>query len=372
MSAIGSGQAAPTAAMFSLPNGAVALWCGMAVALCAGVLVAAQFGAVSVQPGDWWAPWNALHHWLNVDSSQAASRPSGSAHVLWHIRIPRIVFALGIGAALGLTGALTQGLFRNPLADPGLLGVTSGAACAAALSIVVLASLQLPLPMQWRPYLLPLSAFTGALLVCFVLDRVSRWLVPGSIAGLLLTGVALNAVAASVIGLCTYLATDEQLRSLSFWTLGSLAGATWPLVEALLVLTAWAGWRTSLLARQLNALALGEAAAAHVGIHVNRLRTRVTVWVAFVCGFAVAWCGMIGFVGLIAPHLARTWVGPDQRRLLPWSAFIGACLLLLADTIARTLVIPAEVPVGIFTALLGGPFFLVMLRAMVRQRGLQT
>ena len=343
-----------------------------AAALCIGMLVAAQLGAVAVRPADWLAPWNALDHWLFADAAQALPRASGSAHVLWHIRLPRILFALGIGAALGLTGALTQGLFRNPLADPGLLGVTSGAACAAALSIVVLSTLQLPMPITLRPYLLPLAAFCGALAVCFVLDRVSRWLVPGSIAGLLLTGVALNAVAASVIGLCTYLSTDEQLRSLSFWTLGSLAGATWPLVAALLALLALSVWRTARLARELNALALGEAAAMHVGVNVNRLRTRVTVWVAFVCGFAVAWCGMIGFVGLIAPHLARTWVGPDQRTLLPWSAVIGAGLLLLADTIARTVVIPAEVPVGIFTALLGGPFFLVMLRAMVRQRGLRA
>ena len=336
------------------------------------VAAAAQFGAVSVRADDWFAPWSALTHWVAPDDVTQPARWSGSAHVLWQIRLPRVMFALGIGAALGLTGALTQGLFRNPLADPGLLGVTSGAACAAALTIVALAAVQLPLPMAWRPYLLPVSAFVGALAVCFVLDRVSRWLVPGSIAGLLLSGVALNAVAAAVIGLCTYLATDEQLRSLSFWTLGSLAGANWTLVAMLFGLTALAGWRAARLARQLNALALGEAAAAHVGIDVNSLRTRATVWVALVCGFAVAWCGMIGFIGLIAPHVARTWVGPDQRRLLPWAAVVGAVLLLLADTLARSVVVPAEVPVGIFSALLGGPFFLVMLRAVVRQRGGQA
>lgn len=352
----------------ALPGSALALLLGLGLALAACVLAAAQFGAVPVRGADWLAPLQQLA----LSTADEPKRLTGSAHVLWQIRLPRALFAVGIGAALGLTGALTQGLFRNPLADPGLLGVTSGAACAAALTLVVFASLQVPLPMAWRPYALPLAAFIGALAVCFALDRVARWLAPGSIAGLLLTGVALNAVAASVIGLCTYLASDEQLRSLSFWTLGSLAAASWPLVGMLAVVTGVAGWRALHLARQLNALALGEAAAAHVGIDVERLRTQATVLVALVCGFAVAWCGMIGFLGLIAPHLARTLVGPDQRRLLPLAALIGALLLLLADTLARTMVVPAEIPVGVFTALLGGPFFLVMLRGMVRQRGGQA
>ena len=150
--------------------------------------------------------------------------------MLWHIRLPRAVFAMLVGASMGLAGALTQGLFRNPLADPGLLGVSAGAACAAALTIVLVSGPVLALPQAWRVWALPVAAFAGALGVCFTLDRVARWITPGSISGLLLTGVALNALAAAVIGLCTYLATDEQLRSLSFWTLGSLAGAQWGLV----------------------------------------------------------------------------------------------------------------------------------------------
>ena len=329
-------------------------------ALLLAALAAAQFGAVGIQWVDWSSAWAP---------GAADAQVSAGAHVLWNIRLPRVVFALWIGAALGASGALTQALFRNPLADPSLLGVTSGAACAAALTIVAFAGAQVALPITWRPWVLPASAFAGALSVCFALDRVARWITPGSISGLLLTGVALNAVAASVIGLCTYLATDEQLRSLSFWTLGSLAGAGWPLVAALAVLVLGAAWRAQRLARVLNALALGEEVAGHVGVSAQHLRAQAIVLVALLCGFAVAWCGTIAFIGLIAPHLARSVVGPDQRKVLPASLVIGALLLLLADTFARTLAVPAEIPVGIFTALIGGPVLLVMLADLARRRG---
>ena len=325
------------------------------VIIAGSVWLALSAGAVPVAAADWRAP--------------LADGPlSGSAYVLWHLRLPRIALALLVGAALGLSGALTQGLFRNPLADPGLLGVTSGAACAAALSIVFLASYP-GLPPAWRPWLLPAAAFTGAVGVCYLLDRVARWLSAGSITGLLLTGIALNALAAAIIGLCTYLASDEQLRSLSFWTLGSLASASWPVVAALLLLLLGALWQVRRLLRAMNALALGEAAAAHIGVNVRHLRVWVIVLVALLCGFSVAWCGMIGFIGLVAPHIARTLFGPDQRQVAPLAMGVGAWLLLLADTVARSVAIPAEVPVGIFTALLGAPFFLALLLG-ARQRGL--
>lgn len=325
--------------------------------LCLSIWAAATQGAVSMTSRDWLA------------ILQTSETPlSGSAYVLWHLRLPRIGFAVMIGAALALSGALTQGLFRNPLADPGLLGVTSGAACAAALTIVLLAGSGIDVPPVLRYWLLPVTAFAGAVGVCFVLDSVARWLTADSIAGLLLTGIALNALAAAVIGLCTYLATDEQLRSLTFWTLGSLAGANWFLVTTLLAALILALWALHRLTHAMNALALGEAAAAHVGVNVRRLRVRVIALVALLCGFAVAWCGMIGFIGLVAPHMVRLMVGPDQRRLAPLAMLVGALLLLLADTAARTVAIPAEIPVGIFTALLGAPFFLVLLVRMRKGR----
>jgi iron complex transport system permease protein len=328
-----------------------ALW--LTGALLLGLLVAVQAGAVPVTAHDWLAI---------MGLGDSANHPAG-VYVLWHLRLPRAFFAMLVGASMGMAGALTQGLFRNPLADPGLLGVTAGAACFAALTIVVFSGLALPIPLNWRPWLLPAAAFAGALGVCFALDQVARWITPGSIAGLLLTGVALNALAAAIIGLCTYLASDEQLRSLSFWTLGSLSGASWTLVLLMATLLALAGWSVSRLVRAMNALALGESAAGHVGVDVNRLRTHVIVWVALLAGCAVAWCGMIGFIGLVAPHLVRTWAGADQRQVVPLSMLMGGLLLLLADTLARTVAIPAEIPVGIFTALLGSPFFLLLLRS---------
>jgi iron complex transport system permease protein len=324
--------------------------------LIALMLFTSLLGAVDISLLD----WTSL-----INTSWDAQ--SGSSYVLWHLRLPRVVFALLIGAALGLSGALTQGLFRNSLADPGLLGVSAGAACAVAMGIVILNDLNIPLIPQWRFWTIPALAFSGAILVCFALDRIARWITPGSIAGLLLTGIALNALAAAIIGLCTYLATDEQLRNLTFWTMGSISGSSWILVIAAVVLFAFAWWRLRRMIAVMNIFALGESAAAHIGIEIGRIRMEIIFWVALLSGFAVAWCGMIGFIGLIAPNFARAWLGGDQRVVVPVSMLLGGILLLLADTCARTIAIPAEVPVGIFTALLGAPFFIMLLRSSRRQ-----
>jgi iron complex transport system permease protein len=235
--------------------------------------------------------------------------------------------------------------------------------------LTVFAVAQHAVPAGWRLAVLPIAAFTGALVVCWALDRIARWLTPGSVAGLLLTGLALNAVTMAVVGLCTYLATDEQLRNLSFWTLGSLAGARWSVVALVAAVLAVCAWQARRLGHALNALALGEAAAAHVGVDVGRLRARLIVIVALLSAIAVAWCGVIAFIGLMAPHLVRAAAGADQRRLLPLAMGAGALLLLVADTVARTVVIPAEIPVGIFTSMIGGPAFLVLLRGVARQQG---
>ena len=312
------------------------------------ISVAVQAGAVAVS----WRDWLAIF----------THQDTGGSYVLWQIRLPRALFSILIGASLGLAGALTQGLFRNPLSDPSLLGISAGAACAVALSLVFLDNVPFPINSAFKIWLIPALAFMGALSVCFILDKVARWITPNSIAGLLLTGVALNALAGAIIGLCTYLANDDQLRSLTFWTLGSLASGSWKLVIILTFLNLILWWRAKQLARALNTLALGEAAAFHSGIDVATLRRRTIFMVAILAGFSVAWCGMIGFVGLIAPHLVRTWVGADQRHVVPLSMCVGGLLLLLADTLARTVAIPAEIPVGIFTALIGAPFFLFQLR----------
>lgn len=328
---------------------------GLGLALL--MLFVVQLGAVQIQAADWLSvPW-------------AEESPTGSAHVLWQLRLPRLLLAVAVGAALGLAGALSQALFRNPMADPGLLGVTSGAAAAVALALTVFAGFQYALPPSWRLWLLPAVGFAGALGVCFALDRLARWLAPGSIAALLLSGLAIQALTFAIVGLCSHLANDEQLRAISFWTLGSLAGANWAMALSMGLALLACGVLALRLAPRLNALALGEAAAAHVGVDVQRLRGLAILVVALLSALAVAWCGSVGFIGLMAPHLARQLVGPDQRQVLPSSMLCGALLLLTADTLARTLAVPAEIPVGIFTALIGAPWFLFLLRGALRRMG---
>ncbi|PZP31028.1 MAG: iron ABC transporter permease [Roseateles depolymerans] len=319
----------------------------------------AQLGALPLSAQDWLSP-----PWAAGDVPF-----SGGAHVLWQLRLPRLLLALAVGAALALAGALAQALFRNPMADPALLGVTSGAGAAVALGLTLFASLQLSLPPAWRLWLMPALGFGGALLVCLMLERTARWLAPGSIAGLLLTGLALQALCFAVIGLCSSVATDEQLRAISFWTLGSLAGANWLMSGVMLAALVLGGWAARRMAQRLNALALGEAAASHIGVDVQGLRWRAIALIALLSALAVAWCGSIGFIGLIAPHLARQLAGADQRRLMPMAMVCGALLLVVADTLGRTVAAPAEVPVGVFSALIGAPWFLALLRAGMRRHG---
>ncbi len=314
--------------------------------------IAAQFGALALDLQAW-AFWK--------ESAEVTSALVSQSHLLWHIRIPRVVFAGLVGACLGCSGALTQALFRNPLAEPGLLGVSSGAACAASVSIIVLAYIPYLNELSGHWLVLPLVTFFGALSVCLLLDVISRKLIAGSMSALLLTGIALNALTGAVIGLCAYIATDTQLRSLTFWTLGSLASASWALIGVASILLISICLFTRTIIQPLNALMLGESIARHIGVSLSCLRIRVIILVAFMAGFAVAFCGVIGFIGLAAPHLVRLIVGADLRAVFPRSGVVGAILLIVSDTFARSVAAPAEVPVGVFTALLGSMFFFWLL-----------
>ncbi len=329
------------------------------------LLLLATFGATHV--GAFVLDQSAWLFWL--DTPQPDVLAVSHRQILWDIRLPRVLFAALIGASLGFAGALTQALFRNPLAEPGLLGISSGAACAAALSIVFLTQSTAVAGFASHWLLLPLTAFSGAVLVCLLLDGISRHWLAGSIGGLLLTGIAINALAGAVIGLCAYTATDSQLRSLTFWTLGTLSNASWMLVIVIGSLLAGVWVVTLGFVQRLNALLLGENIARHVGVCLPSLRLRVVLMVAALAGFAVAFCGVIGFIGLVAPHLVRMTAGADLRVVMPLSAMVGAILLICADTLARTIAVPAEIPVGIFTALLGSSFFLWLL---VRGKGRAT
>jgi len=280
--------------------------------------------------------------------------------ILGQIRLPRTLLGLAVGAVLALAGVAMQGLFRNPLADPGLVGVSSGAALGAALAIVAGSSLG-GLPEVFAPYLLSACAFAGGLGVTAMVYRLGRRDGQTSVAIMLLAGVAMTALAGSIIGLLTYLADDATLRTLTFWNLGTLNGASyarlWPLLIVCILVIVWLPRR----AKALNALLLGESEARHLGIDVEGLKRELILCIALGVGAAVAAAGLIGFIGLIVPHLMRLLVGPDHRAVFPASALAGATLLLCADILARLVLAPAELPIGIVTAFLGAPFFLFLL-----------
>lgn len=280
--------------------------------------------------------------------------------ILGQIRLPRTLLGLLVGAVLALCGVAMQGLFRNPLADPGLIGVSSGAALGAAVAIVGGAALG-GLPQALAPYLLSLCAFIGGLGVTALVYRLGRRDGETQVATMLLAGIALTALAGAAVGLFTYLADDATLRTLTFWNLGSLNGASYSRLWPLLLVTAAVALWLPRRARALNALLLGESEARHLGFAVERVKAELVFCTALGVGAAVAAAGMIGFIGLVVPHLVRLLVGPDHRVLLPASALAGASLLLLADLAARLLLAPAELPIGIVTALIGAPFFLYLL-----------
>lgn len=269
------------------------------------------------------------------------------------IRLPRVLLALVIGGALALAGCVMQGLFRNPLADPGLLGISSGAALAVALWVVIPAALP-ALLMLYAPML---AAFLGALAATVIIFLLSQQR-QGSLSRLLLVGIAINALCGAAVGVLSWLSNDAQLRQLSLWGMGSLGQAQWSTllaVTSLMVPAVLIIWR---LAAPLNLLQLGDEEAHYLGVDVAMVQRILLLCSALLVAAAVAVSGVIGFIGLVVPHLMRMWLGADHRAVVPGSVLAGALLLLVADTLARTLVSPAEMPVGLLTSLLGAPWFL--------------
>ena len=278
-------------------------------------------------------------------------------YVLSEIRLPRVIMTMLIGALLAVSGCAMQGLVRNPLADPGLIGIAGGAAAAAALSMTIVPPLLPALESIW----VAMWAFGGALLSVWTVLRFSNGPQGVSVAALILAGVAINALTGTVIGAISYVASDDALRQISYWTMGSLAGASWALcgLIALAGLVAFTGLMKSRNA--LNLLALGEKEAAYMGLNVTRYKHWVLWLVAFSVALATALCGIIGFVGLVVPHMCRAIFGVNHQVLIPASALMGALLLMAADTLARTLFVPMEIPIGIVTSAVGAPFFLYLL-----------
>lgn len=310
---------------------------GLGVVLAVALGVGVAVGAVPISLFD-----------LNADSTKV--------FILTQIRLPRVLLAALVGGALALCGAVMQGLFRNPLADPYLLGIASGATAGAALTIA------LRLDIYWGT--VPLGALLGGVLVVGIVYRIAQTrLVQLDNYALILSGVALAALFSAITSfLLFYGGGAHDARRIVFWILGGLGGAHWLYVLGLLGTLFITGCVLVLCARDLNAFALGEEMAAHLGIEPRTLRKILLLTVTLLTAVAVAVSGTIGFVGLIVPHMMRLIVGPDHRALLPVSALGGAVLLVLCDTIARAVLAPAELPIGILTALLGAPFFLFLLR----------
>lgn len=321
---------------------------------------ALAIGALPIAPGELWA---LLMEKIFPGTDTLTS--TAQQHVFWHLRLPRVLLGALTGGVLAVSGVLLQGLFRNPVASPGLIGISSGSSLFAAIFMVLGIKLFGSLSGWVAQYGLVLVAFVGACLTGFVVYRISTVNGRANVATMLLVGVAITALSEAVIGLMNYLANDNQLRDILFWRLGSFGGASWPsLVAALpfliLPLVALRG-----MGKSLNAFALGETEAGYLGIPVQRLKLKVMLIATLLTGATVALAGIIGFVGLVAPHIVRLAVGPDHRLVLPLSGLAGALLLVLSDLFCRTVVAPAELPIGIVTAILGVPVFLGIL---LRQR----
>ncbi|RUT30392.1 iron ABC transporter permease [Arsenicitalea aurantiaca] len=330
-----------------------------AVMILALLLVLAML--VSLSTGASGTDLSALFHVLGGEPDPQDATALRDHVVMMNIRLPRMILGMLVGAGLAVSGLVMQGLFRNPLADPGLVGVSSGAGLGAVGVIVLGTTALAPLTGPLGIYSLQIAAFLGGLATTTILYRVATRSGQTAVATMLLAGIAIGALAGAATGVLVYVATDSQLRDLTFWNLGSLAGANWTKVMASGPIIALALGATLFLRNGLNALTLGEATAAHMGVPVERLKRVAIIAVAAATGAAVAVSGGIGFVGIVVPHLLRLVIGPDHRYLLPASALLGASFLLLADAVSRTIVAPAELPIGIVTAAVGGPFFLWIL-----------
>ncbi|GMU78457.1 MAG: ABC transporter permease [Acidimicrobiia bacterium] len=329
----------------------------LGVGLAVAAVVATAIGAFDTTPSE---VVRVITHRIGLP---VGARPEPLVDsVVWDIRIPRVLLAIVVGGALGCAGAAMQGSFANPLAEPGIIGVSSGAALGAVAAIVggfVLLD-------TWS---VAAAAFVGGLITVAVVYFASRSDGRTEVVTLILTGVALNALAGAVIGLITYLSNDAELRSITFWTLGSVAQATWPKVLVVLPIAIAGVVVASTQARRLDLLALGERSARHLGVDVERLRVLMLFVIALLTAAAVAVSGIILFVGLVMPHIVRMIAGPGHRVLLPASALAGALALVVADTISRTAIEPSEIPLGVLTALVGAPFFLWMLRRTRARQG---
>ncbi|MCK5928214.1 MAG: iron ABC transporter permease [Nocardioides sp.] len=330
----------------------------LSLALLTAVVVAAGRGQLDVAPAE---VVGSLLHRLGLDVGPMPSHPQGDV-TLWTVRFPRVVMAAVAGAALATAGALMQGIFGNPLAEPGVVGVSAGAALAASTVIVF----DLALVGTWT---VALFAFVGGLVTTILVYLLSRDGGRTEVVTLVLTGIAVNAVASAGLAFLLFLGDQQAREEIVFWQLGSLNGSRWEQVGVAAPFMVVGLVAAMAMSRRLDLLALGDRAARHVGVDVERLRMGAIVVVALLTAAAVAFCGIIAFVGLVVPHLVRLLAGPGHRLLVPASALGGGLLLVVADLGARTLVAYADLPIGMLTSLVGGPFFFWLIRRARRTSG---
>ena len=324
----------------------------LSVLLPVSFIAAISLGAVYLPVNDVFSSLLGLHF-------HSAASSTMSDLIVNQIRLPRALLAAAVGALLGISGAASQGLFRNPLADPSLIGVTAGAMAGGSIAIVLGGS---ALAGYWGLSLISIGAFIGGVITVFIVYRLATSSMGTSVATMLLAGIAITALASSLNSFLEFIANDEMLRRISLWKMGGLEGAdtirtTIALLVALVIIIVMPRQATA-----LNALLLGESEARHLGIDVDKVKRQLILLIAAAVGVAVALAGTISFVGLIVPHIVRLIIGPDHRYLLVASAFAGSVLLLLADTFSRIIIAPTEIPAGMVTALIGAPFFIFLLR----------
>lgn len=331
------------------------VWC-LAVLLPVVAIVSLSVGTISIPLSD------ILNALFAIMSGGGENFQFNS--IILDIRLPRMLLALLVGAVLAVLGTVMQGLFRNPLADPSLVGVSGGASLGASVVIVSMGG-AVASPLAGLS-LISLGAFIGGVISTLIVYRVATSSMGTSVTTMLLAGIAIGAIAGAFNSLLSYFSDNQMLRQISVWQMGNLGGANWLKVGIMTVVSGLMLLILSSQAKSLNALLLGESEARHLGIDVQKVKRKLIFLTALGVGVGVALAGLIGFIGLIIPHIVRLLVGPDHRWLLPATALAGASLLMIADSIARVVVLPAELPTGILTALLGAPFFIALL---IRQRG---
>lgn len=331
--------------------------------LPASMLLSVGVGAVAISPAE------VLSILLSkiVPSSILAEFTPIQESVFLMIRSPRVLMSALVGAALAITGTAMQGLFRNPLADPSIIGISAGASLAAATVIVLFPALSIAKAF-FGLSILSLFTFLGALAAAVLIFQLARENKRTNVATMLLGGIAINALAMALTGLLTFVADDASLRTLTFWTLGSLGGANWSNTAIVAFTSIISMFFLSRHYKAFNALALGETEATHLGVPIERLKIEVIIFTSLAVGCSVAFCGMIGFIGLVAPHVLRLFGGASHKYLLPASALGGAVLLCWGDMLARTIAMPTEIPVGIITAITGAPLFLYLLVRKKREQ----